>query len=160
MTMKKTPVTELKLAWEKSLEGGPAKDYFETAKKVVPSFHKCIATYPDLTKLAKSMDLEEQIDFRRANEERRKAIDDLSRELPKRDLEKLVLTSIQFKMGKCTQSEFHSFLWDLIEEYQLDKEEYPNLQSFAAYITCFESIDRSDLVEKLTCLHEDLLKEL
>ena len=100
-----------------------------------------IVIFENLSKLLKSIDLEKEIDFRKANEERKLLIDELSKVLPKRELEKLVLESLSFKMGKISQAEFHQYLVRLSEDIEISPEPYSNLIKFTRYITVYEDID-------------------
>ncbi|GAG22397.1 unnamed protein product, partial [marine sediment metagenome] len=100
-----------------------------------------IVIFENLSKLLKSIELEKEIDFVKANEERKVLIDELSKTLPKRELEKLVLESLSFKMGKISQAEFHQYLIRLSEDIKLSPIPYSNLIKFTRYITIYEDID-------------------
>ncbi|MCK4463521.1 MAG: hypothetical protein KAU58_04330, partial [Candidatus Omnitrophica bacterium] len=110
------------------------------------------------SKLLKSIELEEDINFRKANEERKFLIDELSRILPKRDLEKLVLESLSFKMGKISQGEFQQYLIRLSEDAELSPKPYSNLIRFTRYITIYEDIDLIKLFSEVEEF-EDYIRE-
>ena len=97
--------------------------------------------FENLSKLLKSIEYEKDIDFKKANEERKILIDELSKALPKRELEKLVLESLSFKMGKISQVEFHQYLIRLSEDIKLSPTPYSNLIKFTRYIATYEDID-------------------
>jgi len=117
-----------------------------------------IVIFENLSKLLKSIELEKGIDFEKANEERKLLIDELSRILPKREIEKLVLESLSFKMGKISQAEFHRYLVRLAEDIKVLPEPYSNLINFTRYITIYEDIDLLALFREVEEF-EDYIRE-
>ncbi|MBL7158183.1 MAG: hypothetical protein ISS91_01590, partial [Candidatus Omnitrophica bacterium] len=117
-----------------------------------------VVIFENLTKLLKSIKLEKEIDFDKANAERKLLIDELSKTLPKRELEKLVLESLSFKMGKISQSNFHSYLVRLAEDAKVSPAPYPNLIKFTKYITIYEDIDLLSLFREVDEF-EDYIRE-
>ena len=117
-----------------------------------------IVIFENLNKLLESIKLEKEINFDKANAERKLLIDELSKTLPKRELEKLVLESLSFKMGKISQSDFHSYLVRLAEDANISPAPYPNLIKFTSYITIYEDIDLLSLFREVDEF-EDYIRE-
>ncbi|MGB2706001.1 MAG: hypothetical protein WBC74_04020 [Candidatus Omnitrophota bacterium] len=117
-----------------------------------------IVIFENLSKLLKSIELEKDIDFVKANEERKLLIDELSKVLPKRELEKLVLESLSFKKGKISQTEFQQYLIRLAQDIKLDPKPCSNLIKFTRYITIYEDIDLLVLFQEVEQF-EDYIRE-
>ncbi|MCK4463315.1 MAG: hypothetical protein KAU58_03285, partial [Candidatus Omnitrophica bacterium] len=114
--------------------------------------------FENLSKLLKSIELEKEIDFQEANNERKLLIDELSKSLPKRELEKLVLESLLFKMGKMSHADFHQSMVRLAEDIKLSPKPYSNLIGFTRYITIYEDIDLTALFREVE-EYEDYIRE-
>jgi len=82
----------------------------------------------------------------------------LSKVLPKRELEKLVLESLSFKMGKISQADFHTYLMRLAEDSEISPKPYENLIKFTSYITIYEDINLTALFEEVGEF-EDYIRE-
>ncbi|MCQ9207757.1 MAG: hypothetical protein NG740_07755, partial [Omnitrophica bacterium] len=117
-----------------------------------------LVIFENLTKLLKTIELEKTINFRLANQERKFLIDELSKTIPKRELEKLVLESLAFKQEKISQGGFHNYLIRLAEDSKTDPTPYPNLINFTNYITIYEDIDMLKLFKEVEEL-EDYIRE-
>ncbi|MGH7197757.1 MAG: hypothetical protein ACREH5_03350, partial [Candidatus Omnitrophota bacterium] len=113
-------------------------DYFsKMAKRHGVDYEK----YPNLKKLAATMDLEGEIDFRKANTERDALINELGKKLPKSELEKLVLQALQYKQNKMTPGAFHYYLAQIAQGIELDPLAYKNIILYSQYVVHYESID-------------------
>ncbi|MCQ9207310.1 MAG: hypothetical protein NG740_05490, partial [Omnitrophica bacterium] len=117
-----------------------------------------LVIFDNLTKLLNTIELEKAINFNSANTERKLLIDALSKTLPKRELEKLVLESLSFKQEKISQGMFHRYLVRLAEDAKIDPSPYPNLISFTNYITVYEDIDMLRLFTEVEEL-EDYIRD-
>jgi len=133
-------------------------DHWDFISKLAKRNNIQIVIFENLSKLLKSIELEKQIDFQKANDERKLLIDELSRVLPKREMEKLVLESLSFKMGKISQADFHQYLVRLAEDIKLSSAPYPNLIGYTKYITIYEDIDMIALFEEVEEF-EDYIRE-
>jgi cellulose synthase/poly-beta-1,6-N-acetylglucosamine synthase-like glycosyltransferase len=97
--------------------------------------------FVNISKLLRAIELEKDIDFRKANEERQLLMDEFSRALGRSELEKLVLQSLSFKMEKISQSSFHEYLTSLAAEAGISPEPFKELIKFTGYIKAYEDID-------------------
>ncbi|MFC1577281.1 hypothetical protein ACFL3N_02965, partial [Candidatus Omnitrophota bacterium] len=92
--------------------------------------------------------MEEKIDFKKANTQRDRIIDDLSKILTKEALEGLILKSLSFKKEEISQSAFYSYLKGLAQDEGLNLEDKAHFLRYTDYITDYESIDLVNLFEE------------
>ncbi|MFH1798185.1 MAG: hypothetical protein ABH844_02405, partial [Candidatus Omnitrophota bacterium] len=114
----------------------------------------------ELSKLLRSIELEKNINFDKANTERCRLIDELSPTLEKKALEALVLKSIVFKQNKISQSNFHAYLIELAESKSISPENYENLIRFTEYITLYESVEIFKLYKEMAEVENNLREKL
>lgn len=99
------------------------------------------AQYSNLKKLADTVELEREIDFKKASEERDTLIKELGQKLSKVDLERLVLSALQFKQSKITPGAFHYTLSQLSQGVDINPLNYKNIILYSEYVVLYESID-------------------
>lgn len=87
------------------------------------------------------MELEKEIDFKKAGVERDALIDELGKVLPKPELEKLVLQMLQYKQNKLTPGSFHYYLAQAARGADIDPLRYKNVILYSEYVVRYESID-------------------
>jgi|GEM_PF-4309515 len=114
--------------------------------------------YPNVQHLLKVMDMETRIDFERTNSERETLMDVLSKVLEREKLEKLVLESVSYKMGKISQGSFSSFVLEMARATSVETSVYPNLAKYAEYMMAYEAVDIDALKDEVGDL-EDKLRE-
>ncbi|MGB2601756.1 MAG: hypothetical protein WBD12_07155, partial [Candidatus Omnitrophota bacterium] len=119
-----------------------------------------LSKYPELSKLLQSIELEEKIDFAKANRERGRLINELSREMDKDELETLVLKSLEFKQSKMSQRDFHSYLIDLAERKGIPAAGYENLINFTRYVSIYESVELFMLYREMSDLEDRIREQL
>ncbi|MEK7249835.1 MAG: hypothetical protein AAB209_05360, partial [Bacteroidota bacterium] len=76
------------------------------------------------------MEIEKGIDFAEVEKERADVIDLLSKKLNQNDLSELLNKSVDFKAGKITQGQYHSYLKDIMAKSKIGMKEYPNLDKY------------------------------
>ena len=119
-----------------------------------------ISKYAELSKLLESIDLEKEINFKKANRERRQLIDELSKVMNKADLEELVLKSLAFKQGKLSQGDYHKYLINLAKERDISADAYENLIMFTRYVSIYESIDLIGLYREMNTVEDGIREKL
>ena len=153
-------LAELKLEWGYVLAGQPTGKYLALARSVDPGFAERLASYPNVAHLAKAQELESATDFSAANDERKRALDLVTHEAPRRVLEGLVLASRDFKMGKQDAAEYHAYLWGLVEDLQLDDGSFENLRLYAEYAKHVSALDESALPDELAEFSEEMIQSV
>ena len=84
-------------------------EYWNYFTKVAKEKGADFLRYPNLKKLSETVELEKEIDFKKAGAERDALIAELNGKLSKNDIEKLVLEALQYKQGKLSAGKFHLF---------------------------------------------------
>ncbi len=116
--------------------------------------------YGNITRLLSAIKLEKEINFEKANEERKALIDQLSKKVDKETLEKIVLESVAFKKGEINNVEFHNYLIDLAEKTDIDPTPHKNLINFTKYIAVYETVDIFSLYSELDALESSVIEKL
>lgn len=132
------------------------EELFRLARKAGLDYR---AAYTNIGKLVGSFKLEKKIDFDKANKERERLIDALTKKLPKKELEELVLKSVAFKAGKMSRSEYYIFLRSIARTPAVDPALYANLIAYTDYIVLYESIDLVELFSELKSFEGELAEK-
>ena len=93
--------------------------------------------------MADTVELERLIDFKKAGAERDSLIEEIGKKLPKPELEKLILQSLQYKQNKITPGAFHYFLATVTQGAGIDPVQYKNVILYSQYVVLYESITGS-----------------
>ncbi len=142
-------------------EGGIGfSDYWGTIEKIAAKKGISTEKYTNITRLIQTIKAEKEINFIKANNERKRLIDELSGTLNKKDLEILVLESIQFKQNKISQADFHWHLINLASSYGLNADGYEDLAKFVKYVSSYEQIDIFSLYKEISGLEENIRSKL
>ncbi|MDP8299278.1 MAG: hypothetical protein P9L88_05190 [Candidatus Tantalella remota] len=108
-----------------------------------------IDEFPNLYLLSEAMEQEEKVDFNKANTERSILIDDLKEGLSQNEVRRLVSKSLKFKTKKISRKAFYGYLLEKAQELGLDVKKYPALSAYIGYITTYEEVDRSKVMNEL-----------
>jgi len=108
-----------------------------------------VRQFANLYLLVQAMELEEKIDFKKANKERTALVDELKSGLSKNELRELIVKSIDFKTKKISRKVFYDFLLKKAKELGVKIDRFPALSSYIVYVTIFESVDRAKVMEEL-----------
>ncbi|HNX91285.1 MAG TPA: hypothetical protein PKG81_05475, partial [Candidatus Omnitrophota bacterium] len=130
-------------------------DHWKTLEPIIRKHEIDTAKYPALMKLLEAIDIEKNIDFKKANNERRTLIDELGKVLNKKQMEELVLKSVAYKNNKVSQTMFHKYLVELAEENGMPADKYENLIKFARYVTIYEAVDIIQLYAEMSAVESD-----
>ncbi|MCK4851515.1 MAG: hypothetical protein KAS86_00220, partial [Candidatus Omnitrophica bacterium] len=142
-------------------EGGLSfSDHWKVVRDLTAKYRIDISVYTGLSKLVESIELEKSIDFEKANSERRKLIDRLSRDMKKKELEELVLRSLAFKQNRLSQGDYHGYLVNLAETRGVPAEGYENLIKFTRYILIYESVELLELYREIEELESGIRERM
>ena len=119
-----------------------------------------ISEYKEVYKLAETIELEKEIDFILANNERGLLVDKLTDMLSNEELEELLLSSARFKEGKMSKSEFHSYLTLLAYNHKVATVKYENFITYSKYISLYESINMIGLYDEIKELENSIREKL
>ena len=138
----------------------PFGEYWDELENLSKTYNISYGEYRDLSLLARTKDLEKDIDFEKANNERKKLIDVLSKDISKPDLESLVLKSVDFKLGKLSAIAFHTYLLNAAEKYGAKLDEYKDLVRYTEYTAIYDSVDIVNVFNELNNLEKKIKKAL
>lgn len=125
-----------------------------------PVLPKKLERYPAVMRMSRALDLEATTDFSKAGTERDGLIAQLGRIVEGEDLRQLVNLSLRFKQNAITPADFHAYLMDLAERYQIDLDEAPNLQAFAEYLAIYEAVPLDRILGELESLSSEVIRDL
>ena len=120
-------------------------EHWAYLKQLAQNNNIILTHYGNIAKLLEANNLESEIDFEKANAERKVLIGELSNKISKTKLEELVLRSISFKKGEISKTTFHNYVAELAKNEHLDLQPYSNIVKFTRYITVYESIGLAEL---------------
>lgn len=134
---------------EESLTGHYQKLAALAGERKVP-----LAAYPNLQQFLKVSELEKGMDFQTVEIERGKALQELTKVLPKDELDALLKRSREIKKGLATASAFYRALRAKLTPEQLAA--YPALAAYCDYLDKFEAINHADLFSEVEGASEQI----
>ncbi len=134
------------------------KDYITYLLAVARSESLDISSLKDLDMLRRSLEQESQIDFRKANTERDRLIDILQKALSRREVEEMVVKTVEFRTGRLTQKEFYAYLTKMGRDIGADMSQFAGLEKYLAYVSLYSRIDNSRAMTDIDAL-DSRLKE-
>jgi len=133
------------------------QDYLDFLFKCAREEMINIKNFKNVYLLKLAMRQEKDIDFDRANRERDEYIDELHDLLSKKDIEELVLKTVDFREKVISDASFYEFLVKKGALVDLDLDDYPDLQKYIVYISVYSAIDKTEMMYEIESL-EDTLK--
>ncbi|NQT32979.1 MAG: ATP-binding protein, partial [Candidatus Omnitrophica bacterium] len=115
---------------------------------------------PDLYLLVGAMELEDKINFKRANVERNMLIDELKRGLSRNEIRELITRSVEFKIKKISRKTFYEYLLTKAKEIKINTGRFPELSNYIIYVSLYESVNRLRVMEELDALEEKIKESL
>ncbi len=116
--------------------------------------------FKDLRLLAESMEMEERIDFKKADTERNALIRELKKRLSKNELRELVARTLDFKTKKVSRKAFNEYLLKKAGELTIDLDRFPMLSMYIDYVTAYEAVDRAMVMDEMEKLEADIKEKL
>jgi len=116
--------------------------------------------YPNIEKIVELKKIEASIDFKKADLQKNKLIEELSTKAPKPTIENLKAKALQFKDGKITQVEFYLYLQNTAKAQNINLKLYPDLANYISYISGSKQIDAKALFNEIVQLEEKIKEKL
>jgi len=110
--------------------------------------------FPNIRAIYEAISKEKSVDFKKANSERDKLIDELKEKLSLNAMDKLTLKTFLFKTGQLSQSAFYNYLTELAEKYKIGLESKQNLSNYITYISIYEGADKVEVFNEIDALYE------
>ena len=134
------------------------RDYLDFLLKTARERSIAIEEFPNLYMLQETIEMEESIDFKKADKERNVLIDELKDRMSKNEIKELVSKSVEFKTKRLSRNAFYGYLLRKARVRGLNMATFPELSRYLAYITSYESVDRYRIMEEVGGL-ESRIKE-
>ena len=107
-----------------------------------------IAKFKNMQNFSTVSKLEGSIDFKKVDKERNDILESISAKLSKRDRSELVVKTTNYKNGKLTSGEYHSYIVNLAKGRKIDVGEFKNLDAYTGYMIAYEDIDHDILLKE------------
>ncbi|MDO8535556.1 MAG: hypothetical protein Q7S30_00880, partial [Candidatus Omnitrophota bacterium] len=114
----------------------------------------------NLVIMAKVIELEKRIDFKRSNVEREQLIDKLTKSLSKNEKEELVKEAVEFKLNHLIPAEFYEYLVNKAKELELDLAIYANLMIYIDYIKLYAGLKNEEIFREIDILEKRIKEKL
>ncbi len=134
-------------------------EYFKYLDELASKEGVDLERFPNHRTLLEIAHLEKGIDFKKVEKERDNLIKRLTDILPKKNYNKLILKSIEFKEGKRSPGEFYSYLEGLSIQQKINLKKYKNLSFYTKYISTYERLEREKLFKEVNEI-EDILSDV
>lgn len=115
-----------------------------------------VKDFPNIYFIAQALEKEEEVDFRRANSQRRELIERLKEILSPSETRKLISRTVEFRNRQISMKEFYNYLLQKSRQCNIDPQEYPALSSYIVYISLFNAVDRFRVMDELDALEREI----
>jgi hypothetical protein len=119
-----------------------------------------IERFENLYLLSEAMRQEETIDFKKANIERSVLVDELKNSLSKNDIKVLVAKTLDFKTKRLSRKAFYGYLLEKAKKLGFDLGRFPSLSSYIEYVSNYEAVNRSKVMDELDALEAAIKEKL
>ena len=109
-------------------------------------------SFPSIYLLNQTLEDEGAIDFKKANNERDALIDALQKKISKSAIEELVIKTVDFKGERISSRDFYAYLTTKAKQANLKLDDYPALQKYIVYVSMYDAIDKSGVMEEMETL--------
>jgi len=134
------------------------REYLEFLIGYAEKEHIDIKTFRNLYHLSTAMGREGDVDFRKANNERDGLVKEINGRLSQNEARELVSRTIDFKTNVISRKVFYGYLLGKARDLGLDTGRFPALAAYVDYVTLYEEVNRSEVMEELNAL-EKAVKE-
>lgn len=115
-----------------------------------------IKAFQNIYMLSQTLEQEDKISFKRANNEKDEIVDRLKKVLSRNELADLMTKVGQLKAEKIPQADFYSYLVKKAKSIKLDLVNYPELQKYIVYISLYNAIDRTRIAKEIDTLEDKI----
>ncbi len=119
-----------------------------------------VRSYPNLYLLMQAMDMENDIDFDKANTERSVLVDELKKVLSQNEMKELIAKSVGFKTKRISRKIFYDYLLKKAGDINLDIANFPALSNYIVYVSLYEAVDRTKVMDELDRFEAEIKEPL
>jgi len=132
------------------------KDYIAFLSKNAREKNIDTKRFPNVYLLAKSLETEMNIDFKRAEKEREILIFEAEKRFSKNSLRVLLEKLAAFKNEEESRENFYKFLIRKAKTANIDTKRFPELNKYIEYITLYNSMDKTRLMKEMERLAREI----
>ncbi len=136
------------------------KEYLSFIVRVAKSAGISIKQFENVFKLKRTIDMEADIDFKKANKERDLLVDELKKRLSKQETRELMSKTLAFKTKRISRKSFYDYLLYKARVLGLDSHEFTELSDYIIYVTTYEGINRFKVIDELDDLEKEIKEPL
>lgn len=115
-----------------------------------------IKGFTNIYLLSQTLLEEENINFKKANNQRDYLIDKLEKMLSKKSLEELVLKTVEFKSERISQKDFYAHLTQKANLAGIELTEFPDFQKYIVYISMYNAIYKIKVMAEMDRLENEI----
>ncbi|MCK5450855.1 MAG: hypothetical protein KAI70_03730, partial [Candidatus Omnitrophica bacterium] len=119
-----------------------------------------VKKFSNLYLLSQAMELENRIEFEKANRERNVLIDELKKRFSRNEARELVEKSVDFRVKKIKRKAFYGYLLSKAENLGLDMTRFSALSDYMVYVSIYESGDRYKVMDELGEFEKEIKEPL
>ncbi len=135
-------------------------EYWNTLETLLKKTSVGYVGRPNLQKLIQTVELETQIQFEAANQQRQLLMQDLKLKLNKADLVDMVNKSLEFKEAKLSPGKFHAYLIEVAKKAKLSPDNYVDLILYSQYAVTYEDIDLIQVFSEISAVETEVRNRL
>ncbi|MFH1877524.1 MAG: PEP/pyruvate-binding domain-containing protein [Candidatus Omnitrophota bacterium] len=129
------------------------KEYFLYLSARAAEYGIGLGDYPDLLSLGKTLEMEKDINFKQADNERRKLIQVFRDGFSRQELSELLRNTALFREGKLSVPGYNRYLFRKAGESRIDaQKEFPELNKYFVYISEYEKARARKCLEEINSL--------
>ena len=117
-----------------------------------------IKSFSNIYILSQTLRDEDEINFKKANNEKDEVVDRLKKVLSRNELEDLIGKVGQLKAERISQADFYAYLVKKAKSIKLDISAYLELQKYIIYISMYSAVDRTKITKEMNTM-EDKIRE-
>jgi len=136
------------------------RDYLEFLVGMAGEAGVSLEEFGDIYLLWSAMQQEEKIDFKQANIQRNKIIDELEKKLSKKETRELVAKTLDFKTERITRGDYYKYLLDRGRSLEINLKRYSMLSDYIDYVSTYEAVDKFNVMDELDSLEEAIKGKL
>ena len=110
--------------------------------------------------LMKAMEMESDVDFKKAGTERNALIDDLKNGLSKDEIKELVTKTIAFKTKRISRKAFYNYILRKAREIGISTSRFPELSNYIVYVSLYEAVDKFKIMDEINDLEKEIKEPL
>ncbi len=120
-----------------------------------------ISQRENLHKISAVLGRERNIDFKKADSEKKVLIDKLTKRMSRAEIDILVKNTLHFKEGLIRQSDFFSYLFRKARSIDMDPHvAFPDLSKYRSYVEIYESMDKRALFKEIAGIEDEMAEKL